>query len=247
MTATTRICSSPVRPPGRLQGCGHRPGQHQQQGVGPLVVTQDFGSQPGEGPQILGVVYNDPNHTGFYAPGEGQSGVTIDALNLATRQNYQIQTEGAGGYQIPVAPNAYYKVTAIQNGQVISSQQVYVSDENEKVNFSQVASPADATDPDHPACSRPGRLLAARSATGLHAAGSRPPSPPAPAPAPVTPPPAPVTPPPAPVTPPPAPVTPPPAQQARPVAPPDAAPALPSQPSWLAKWSRWTALDGSGH
>ena len=31
------------------------------QGVGPLVVTQDFGSQTNEGPQILGVVYNDPN------------------------------------------------------------------------------------------------------------------------------------------------------------------------------------------
>lgn len=104
-------------------------------GVGPLVITQDFGSQQNEGPQILGAVYNDPNHTGFYAPGEGQGGVTIDAVNLTTGQDYQTQSWSSGGYQVPVASNADYQVTATENGQVISSQQVHVGDVNQQVNF----------------------------------------------------------------------------------------------------------------
>ena len=104
-------------------------------GVGPLVLTQDFGSQQNEGPQILGVVYNDPTKTGFYAQGEGQGGVTIDAMNLSTGQDYQTQTWSAGGYQIPVAANADYQVTATENGQVISSQQVQVGDVNVETDF----------------------------------------------------------------------------------------------------------------
>jgi uncharacterized protein YkwD len=104
-------------------------------GVGPLVLTQDFGSQQGQGPQILGVVYDDPNNTGFYAPGEGQGGVTIDALNLGTGKDYQTQSFGSGGYQVPVAGNADYKVTATENGHTISSQQIHVGDVNAKVDF----------------------------------------------------------------------------------------------------------------
>ena len=73
-------------------------------GLGPVVITQDFGSQQNEGPQILGVVYNDPNQSGFYAPGQGQGGVTIDAVNLTTGVDYQTQSMSAGGYQVPVAP-----------------------------------------------------------------------------------------------------------------------------------------------
>jgi uncharacterized protein YkwD len=104
-------------------------------GVGPLILTQDFGAQQNEGPQILGVVYNDPNNTGFYAQGEGQAGVTIDAVNLSTGQDYQTQSMSAGGYQVPVAPNADYQVTATENGQVISSQRVQVGDVNAMSDF----------------------------------------------------------------------------------------------------------------
>ena len=78
-------------------------------GTGPLVITQDFGSQQNEGPQILGVVYNDPNHTGFFADGEGLGGVTIDVKNLATGQDTQTQTWSSGGYQVPVSPNTSYR------------------------------------------------------------------------------------------------------------------------------------------
>ena len=104
-------------------------------GLGPVVLTQDFGSQQNEGPQILGVVYNDPNNTGFYSQGEGIGGVTINAVNTATGQDYQAQSMSAGGYQVPVAPNADYQVTATENGQVISSQEVNLGDVNEQVDF----------------------------------------------------------------------------------------------------------------
>ena len=47
--------------------------------------------------------------------------MTIDAVNLATGvRTTETQTGGSGGYQMPVAPNADYQVTATQNGQVVS-------------------------------------------------------------------------------------------------------------------------------
>ena len=104
-------------------------------GVGPLVITQDFGSQQGEGPQIVGVVYNDPNQLGYYTQGSGLGGVTIDFKNLSTGQDTQTQTWNAGGYQMPVTGNTAYQVTAIQGGQVISSQRIQVGDVNVEADF----------------------------------------------------------------------------------------------------------------
>ena len=104
-------------------------------GVGPLVITQDFGSQPGEAPQVVGSVFKDAAGTRFYAEGEGQGGVTIDAVNQSTGQDYQALTGASGGYQVPVAPNADYKVTATQDGQVVATQGVHVSADNVQVEF----------------------------------------------------------------------------------------------------------------
>ena len=53
---------------------------------GPMVVTQDFGSQANTQAQVVGVAYNDTAGTGFYLPGEGVGGVQIDAVNLADRR-----------------------------------------------------------------------------------------------------------------------------------------------------------------
>ena len=103
--------------------------------MGPLVITQDFGTQKDEGPQVLGVVFQDSSHSGFYAPGEGQAGVTIHALNLTTGRDYSTPSWNSGGYQIPVAPDAYYKVTATRSGQVLKSEQIYVGKVNEKADF----------------------------------------------------------------------------------------------------------------
>ena len=39
---------------------------------GPMVITQDFGSQANTQAQVVGVAYNDTAGTGFYLPGEGR-------------------------------------------------------------------------------------------------------------------------------------------------------------------------------
>jgi uncharacterized protein YkwD len=105
------------------------------QGLGPVVLTQDFGAQQNEGPQIVGVVYNDPNSTGFYAPGEGQGGVTIEAVDENTGVDYQTSSFSSGGFELPVAANSSYKVSEIENGQVISSQVINVEGVNNEVEF----------------------------------------------------------------------------------------------------------------
>lgn len=73
-------------------------------GAGPLVITQDFGSQQNEGPQILGVVYDDPTNSGYYQEGQGQGGVTIDIKNLATGQDSQTQTWMRAATRCPSPP-----------------------------------------------------------------------------------------------------------------------------------------------
>ena len=103
-------------------------------GVGPLVITTDFGSEQNDGPQIVGVVYNDKNHDNFYTPGEGQAGVTITATD-ANGQTYSVQSWQSGGYQIAVPTGTDYTVTASVNGQVIQSRTVRVNDVNAKVDF----------------------------------------------------------------------------------------------------------------
>jgi uncharacterized protein YkwD len=102
--------------------------------VGPLVITQDFGHQSNAKPDILGVVYNDPDHTHQYAQGSGAGNVEIDVTNVANGQTQTTQTWSAGGYQVPVDPDTY-NVTAKVNGQVVNSQQVTVSDQNVEVDY----------------------------------------------------------------------------------------------------------------
>ena len=206
------------------------------QGLGPVVVTMDFGGQKDESPQILGVVYDDPNKTGFYTPGKGQAGVAIDAVNLSTGKDYQTSSFGSGGYQVAVDPNADYKVTATENGHVISSRTLHVGDVNAKTDF--VHDPANDQDPSTVAT-------------------------PAPAPAPVQAP-APVVSPPQDPSGSQASQVPtvklalqtlvsvPPQQdqstsQDPSTTPTPSTPTNPSTPAWLAKWSRWTATKGSAN
>ena len=103
-------------------------------GLGPMVITQDFGAQAGEQSQLVGVVYNDPNHTHQFAQGSGVGGVTIQAVNVATGQTASTQTWAAGGYQMPLSPGTY-NVTAVSNGQVVNTQSVTIGNVNVQVNF----------------------------------------------------------------------------------------------------------------
>ncbi len=102
--------------------------------VGPLVVTQDFGAQSGEQAQIVGVAYNDPGKTGFYASGNGVGNVQISAVNLATGQVNSTQTWSSGGYEMSLAPGQYQLIASLNN-QVINSVRVSVGNVNLEQDF----------------------------------------------------------------------------------------------------------------
>ena len=208
------------------------------QGLGPVVVTMDFGSQANEAPQILGVIYQDSDKSGFYTPGEGQSGVTIDAVNLSTGQDYQTQSFGSGGYQVPVDPNADYQVTATENGQVISSTKIHVGDANEKTDFvyDPSAAPSQPITPTPAPAPRPvtfsAAVLADNSSSQAQSAPQAASAPEAQAIQPQVS------------------VPPQQAQDSSQDQSSTSAPSTPtdsSAPAWLSKWSRWTATKGLGN
>jgi hypothetical protein len=102
-------------------------------GVGPQLVTQDFGWVGGLPPFVTGVVYRDLNGDGFYEPGEGLGGVTVTVSNT----NSYAVTASSGGYSVPVAGSGNYTVTfsggsvptnqksvSVSNGQNVKSDYV---------------------------------------------------------------------------------------------------------------------------
>ncbi|WP_417723117.1 M10 family metallopeptidase C-terminal domain-containing protein [Salipiger sp.] len=76
--------------------------------VGPLVVTQHFGTTWGAQAQLLGVVIDDLDDDDFYDVGEGMGGVTVTAVSNAG--TYTTTTWASGGYQM-VLPAGRYTVT----------------------------------------------------------------------------------------------------------------------------------------
>jgi len=101
---------------------------------GPMVITQDFGSQTNEQAQVVGVAYNDNSGTQFYQPGEGQGGVQIDAVNLQTGQVASTQTWASGGYELPLAPGQYTIIASL-NDQVIQTSNLTVGNVNVEQDF----------------------------------------------------------------------------------------------------------------
>ena len=102
--------------------------------VGPLVITQDFGSQPNQQAMLVGVAYYDNQHTGMYEIGEGEGGVQIDATNLVTGQTTSTQTWSSGGYQIALSPGQY-QITASVNGTVFQTLPVTIGTQNVEQDF----------------------------------------------------------------------------------------------------------------
>jgi hypothetical protein len=101
---------------------------------GPLVVTQDFGSQANPQAQVVGVAYNDSSGTNFYQPGEGQANLQIDAVNLQTGQVTSTQTWSSGGYELSLAAGQY-RIIASLNNQVFQSTNVTVGNVNIEQDF----------------------------------------------------------------------------------------------------------------
>jgi uncharacterized protein YkwD len=102
--------------------------------VGPFVMTQDFGRPANFQPQVVGVVYNDQNGNNLYDMGEGQGGVSIVVDDANGNQVAEATTWDSGGYQIPLSPGSY-KVIAVDNGQVVKSQDVTIGSDNVEVDF----------------------------------------------------------------------------------------------------------------
>lgn len=101
--------------------------------VGPLVITQDFGSRFNQGNSfLLGVVYNDNNSSKSYNAGEGLGGVTVSIVGSAG--SFTTTTMSAGGYQIQV-PSGSYTVT-FSSGSLSSAitKSVTVGSTNAKVD-----------------------------------------------------------------------------------------------------------------
>jgi hypothetical protein len=74
---------------------------------GPQVVTQNFGTGPGAGPFLTGVVYYDFNGNNFYDLGEGVGGVTVQVAG----SSYYAISAGSGGYAVPLPGNGNYTAT----------------------------------------------------------------------------------------------------------------------------------------
>jgi hypothetical protein len=91
-------------------------------GVGPQLVTQDFGTTGGLLPFVTGVVYRDLNNNGFYDPGEGVGGVTVTVSNASS---YAV-TATSGGYSVPVPGSGNYAVTYSGGGVPTSQRNVSV-------------------------------------------------------------------------------------------------------------------------
>ncbi|WP_428306059.1 CAP domain-containing protein [Lacipirellula sp.] len=111
-------------------------------GVGPQIVTQDFGNA-GPGSFITGVVYEDLNNNNFYDVGEGRSGVRVDVPGSA----YYALSSLSGGYSIPVTANGVYDVLFSGGGFANYGTSITIAGGlNVKVDYHAVAAPSYAAD-----------------------------------------------------------------------------------------------------
>lgn len=100
--------------------------------VGPLVVTEDFGSRFSYTPQILGVAFRDGDGDNFYDAGEGLGGVSVTAVGAAG--TYSTTTWSSGGYQI-AAPAGTYTVTFAGGGlSAPKTSQITIAGQNVKLD-----------------------------------------------------------------------------------------------------------------
>jgi hypothetical protein len=131
-------------------------------GVGPQLVTQDFGTVGGLPPLVTGVVYRDLNSNGFYDPGEGVGGVTVTVSNA----NSYAVTASAGGYSVPVPGNGNYTVTFSGGGVPTSQKNVAVAGgQNVKADYVANGTVTPPTPTPTPTPSNPGAAKLANIST----------------------------------------------------------------------------------
>ena len=114
--------------------------------VGPMLVTQDFGSRRGEGPFLLGTIFDDRDRDGYYTAGEGIAGATIVASGKSG--TFTATSMTAGGYQMEL-PAGAYTVTASGGGLkgLSSLGNVTIGGDNVLRDFKKASFKADAKPP----------------------------------------------------------------------------------------------------
>jgi uncharacterized protein YkwD len=120
-------------------GIGIVPETSSATGVGPLVVTEDFGRRNGEY-FVVGVVYADADGDAFYGVGEGLGGIMV-----STTQGNYAYTSSSGGYAIPLASTSG-SITVHADGPALGAPQartVALAGTNVKVDF--IAGSADGS------------------------------------------------------------------------------------------------------
>ena len=118
--------------------------------VGPLVVTQDFGTRSilNNKGYLLGVAFQDFNGDSFYNAEEGLGDVLINVSRLTgTAFSQNLGTMGAGGYQTLLDPGQYL-VRFFRNGAEVKTQTTTINatnTSNVKVDLIQTVGAAPAT------------------------------------------------------------------------------------------------------
>jgi hypothetical protein len=94
-------------------------------------LTEDFGTRA-VGPFVLGVVYMDTDHDGFYDPGEGLAGVSV----APDSGDFFAVTGAAGGFAFPVGTGGTINVTASGGALTEPMQtQIVLTGVNAKADF----------------------------------------------------------------------------------------------------------------
>lgn len=109
--------------------------------VGPQLVTQDFGASTASQAFITGVAYYDADGDGFYDPGEGIGGLTVQAQG-ATQSAV---TADSGGYAIPVSISNANRLATFSGLFVVFANAVITSGKNVKVDFKPAYKPSVVT------------------------------------------------------------------------------------------------------
>ena len=131
-----------TNPNWREIGVGVAIGTNQQgeEAVGPILVTQDFGTRTGAGnlPFLTGVAYLDVDGDNFYDMGEGLGGVEVQVEGAT---HYAITAE-SGGYTVPLPGDDSYDVTFSGPNFPTTTETVTISNgENGKVDLVLTFSP----------------------------------------------------------------------------------------------------------
>ena len=102
-------------------------------GLGPEVVTMDFGRHDAARPYLLGFAFAQ-DADGYYKAGEGRGGVQVridqvDGHGNPTGVTQTITTDPSGAYETQVDPGTY-RVAATLNGTLVRSSTVNVGSDN---------------------------------------------------------------------------------------------------------------------